>query len=98
MNGIDLQASVHNLSQMDRHQSETHRTPVVHQDQNADRALQEAVARMSMPVEADQAEGKDSDSRSKTKVFARRRRRRKRDEEESRGRAHGRGFFVDVDA
>jgi hypothetical protein len=99
MNGIDMQASVHNLSQMDRHQSEAHRTPVVHQEGNADRAMREAAARIDMPVEPDEAEGKNADSQGRSKVFVRRRRRRREEEEEERrGRAEGRGFFVDFDA
>ena len=51
MNGVNLQASMHNLSQMDRHQHEVHRAPVENQVQNADAEREQAARRVDMPVE-----------------------------------------------
>ncbi|MBD3315536.1 MAG: hypothetical protein GF344_07090 [Chitinivibrionales bacterium] len=98
MNSMDMQASVHNLSQLDRHQNEAHRMPVEHQDQNADKVLQENVAKMRMPVEADKAEGKKTDSKRKKKEFAHKRRKKKKKEKEERRMSGKGGFFVDTDA
>lgn len=61
MDSVNVNFSVNNIPQMDRHQSEIHRTPIVHQDQNARTAEKEADMRMTMPVEADEVENKNVD-------------------------------------
>jgi hypothetical protein len=65
MDSVNVNFSVNNLPQMDRHQSEIHRTPVVHQDQNARSAEDEAAMRLSMPVETDAVEKKNVDPDAK---------------------------------
>ena len=65
MNGLNFQASVSNLTQMDRYHQETHRTPVVNQEQNAQIAQDEAARRTMMPMQPDEAEGKKIDHRQR---------------------------------
>jgi hypothetical protein len=50
MNGLNFQASVSNLTQMDRHQHDAHRAPVENQEQNARQARDEAARRLVMTV------------------------------------------------
>ena len=61
MDSVNVNFSVNNLPQMDRLQSDIHRTPVVHQDQNARTAEEQADLRMKMPVEAEETENKNVD-------------------------------------
>jgi len=61
MDSVNVNFSVNNLPQMERNQSEVHRTPVVNQEQNARLAADEADARLAMPVEADAIEKKNID-------------------------------------
>ncbi|MBD3390427.1 MAG: hypothetical protein GF418_00290 [Chitinivibrionales bacterium] len=98
MDSMDLQASIHNLLQMDRHQEEVHRTPVAHQAQNAEIAREEEGRRTEMPNEPEQSEGKNVDSESRKRYHreAGRRKREQKKRRQSRGRAAGAGRFVDV--
>ncbi|MBN1759578.1 MAG: hypothetical protein JW863_14725 [Chitinispirillaceae bacterium] len=61
MDSVNVNFSVNNLPQMERNQSEVHRTPIVNQEQNARLAADEADARLAMPVEADAIEKKNID-------------------------------------
>ena len=61
MSEINMQISVTHLTQMDRHQNDTHRAPMVHQAQNAQMAEDETTRRMNMPVEPDSIEKKNID-------------------------------------
>jgi hypothetical protein len=61
MNGLNFQASVSNLTQMDRHQHDAHRAPVENQEQNAQRARDEAAQRLVMTVRVEEAAGKRID-------------------------------------
>ena len=67
MDSVNTNFSVNNLPQMDRLQSDVHRTPVVNQDQNARLAEHEAGVRLTMPVEADAVENKNVDPDDKKK-------------------------------
>jgi hypothetical protein len=67
MNAVNLQASVNNVTQMDKHQQDQSRTPLVHQDQNAAIARDDAEKRIRMPMEAEHAEGKKVDGRQEKK-------------------------------
>lgn len=58
MNEVNFQASVNNTVQMDRHQQDTARTPVVNQSQNAVIEQEEAEKRIQMPVQPDQVKEK----------------------------------------
>jgi hypothetical protein len=61
MNGLNFQASVSNLTQMDRYQQDAHRTPVVNQEQNAQAAQDEASQKTTKPMQPDEATGKRID-------------------------------------
>lgn len=100
MNNIDFHASLHNLTQMDRHQHDLTRLPLAHQEQNAEIARDDAAKRTDMPVEPDEAEGKNVDpedrrherrnSRRRSGAKERKKQRRKRD-------GGSTGYFVDID-
>jgi hypothetical protein len=65
MNGLNFQASVSNLTQMDRFQQDAHRTPVVNQEQNAQAAQDEASQKTLKPMQPDGVEGKRIDPRQR---------------------------------
>jgi hypothetical protein len=67
MNAVNLQASVNNVTQMDKFQQDQSRTPLVNQDQNALIAREEAEKRIRMPMETEHAEGKKVDRRQEKK-------------------------------
>jgi len=83
MSGMNVQISVTNLTQLDRHQSDSHRTPVTHQDQNAAMAQEVAHRRVAMPVEPDAADNKNIDPEDGKKDMGRQRRSRKKGQKES---------------
>jgi hypothetical protein len=101
MDGINLQASVNNLTQMDRHQQDLSRAPLVHQDQNAVIARDEAEKRIRMPVEPEYARGKKVDTRlRKNDRQERRKKQKKNNSDLSTGKTHstGSGDIVDIQA
>jgi hypothetical protein len=61
MNGLNFQASVSNLTQVDRFQQGSHRLPMVNQEQNAQIAQDEASKRVTIPLQPDKVEGKKID-------------------------------------
>jgi hypothetical protein len=65
MDDGDMRVSMSNLVQMDRHQTDVHRGPMVNQEQNADAARQEASRRLASPTEPDKSEGKTIDPKEK---------------------------------
>ena len=60
-NSVNVNLSVTNLTQMDRHQTDVHRAPVLNQEQNARMAQNAAEMRLAMPVEPDAVEKKNID-------------------------------------
>ncbi len=100
MNSMDLQASIHNLLQMDRHQEETHRMPVMNQAQNAEKAREEAAQRTETPQQPEQPEGKNVDSEARKRLQREAQRRKKEKEKKQRtrrrGSIDGAGRYVDV--
>jgi hypothetical protein len=62
---FNLNISVSTLPQVDRLQNDTHRLPVVHQQQNALSTQEEMIRRMSMPLEPDNIEKKNIDPEKK---------------------------------
>jgi hypothetical protein len=81
MDDGDMRVSMSNLVQMDRHQTDFHRAPMVNQEQNADAARQEAARRLASPSEPDKPEGKTIDPRDKREQE----RRKKRQSQEPEG-------------
>jgi hypothetical protein len=76
MTDANVQISMTNLTQMDRYQTDTHRGPMVNQEQNADAARHEAARRIAAPVEPDKVEGKKIDPEAKREEDARKKRKR----------------------
>jgi hypothetical protein len=102
MESINFRASMHNLTQADRHQEEVHRTPVVNQQRSEDMGADAALRRLGMPVEPEETDTKTVDPGHRGKVFMKRRRREKKEREKEdrrrRNRGEGSGRFVDIDA
>lgn len=80
MSNINLQASISNLSQMDRLQNDRHHNPVASQQQNADSAVEEAAKRLNMPSQTEKAEGKNVDPENRKKEKYKRRKKKKLEE------------------
>ncbi len=100
MDGMDMHASLHNLTQMDKVRQDQHQLPVAHQAQNAENEKNEAAARIDRPNEAEEAEGKIIDPKKRRDEERRRRRRQKKDElsrrqNHNKNRGQDRGRFVD---
>lgn len=76
MSNGNVQVSLTNLTQMDRYQTDTHRGPMVNQDQNAEAARQEAARRIMAPPQPDKAEGKKIDPEAKREEESRKKRKR----------------------
>jgi len=103
MSNVNVQVSLTNLTQMDRHQSDTHRAPMVNQEQNAEHSRMLAARRLVAPVEPDKVEGKKIDPEARREEDARKRRKRKSSDESEARRAmkrtmSGRGNMVDFEA
>ena len=98
MNGVDLQASFHNLSQMNKHQADGHTTPITNQEQNAEAAKEEAARRIDKPNEAEETEGKTIDPEKKKENNRQRRKKKKKDKRKQRKNPGSTGRFVDFSA
>ena len=61
MSEVNARISISNLVQMDRLQSDSHRGPMVQQEQNAETARQNMLRRLQAPVQPDTVEGKTVD-------------------------------------
>jgi hypothetical protein len=66
MSGVNVNVSVSNLPQIDRHQNDVHKNPVVNQDQNAKIANNEMTLKLTRPGEAESAQGKKKKLKKKT--------------------------------
>jgi hypothetical protein len=103
MSDGNVQLSLTNLTQMDRHQTDSHRAPVVNQVQNAELAREEAAQRLKSPAPPDQAEGKIIDPRAKREEEQRKKRKRRQQEQAENAAApppprNGSGRFIDFEA
>ena len=96
MNTMDLQSSIHNLSQMDRHQDEAHRVPAGDREQNAQIEREQAARRPEQANEPEQPEGKNVDSESRKRYQRELERRKRQKKRVRRGKVDGAGRFVDV--
>jgi hypothetical protein len=97
MDGLNLQASVSNLTQMDRFQHDAHRTPVVNQEQNAQTAQDEASRRIAIPVQPDGVEGKRIDPKQRKRDGnAKKQNRKKGETDRSNGPMKNSGGFLDI--
>jgi hypothetical protein len=99
MNTVNLQASVNNLSQVDRQQQYLHRTPIVNQEQNAEIAQEEAARRARMPVQLEQSEGKKIDPEDRRKESQRKGKKQQRNNDNRRPKPDSpHSAFIDVTA
>jgi hypothetical protein len=99
MDGVDFQASVTNLTQMDRHQQDTVRSPGINQEQNSQIAREEAGQKAIRPTQPDEAEGKKVDPKERRRNFDKRKERKKQGHSEGLpGKSTNSGFFLDVNA
>ncbi len=97
--GMDLSASMHNLTQMDRFQQDSHHTPIVHQEQNQEAAKEEAARRTDMPVQPDETEDKIVDPENRKEQQNRQRKRKKKKEKRKPQNTGGKtGHFIDFSA
>jgi hypothetical protein len=65
MSGVNVNVSVSNLPQIDRHQNDIHKNPAVNQDQNARIAHDEMSLKLTRPSEAESTQGKNVDPNQK---------------------------------
>ena len=100
MSGFNLISEI-NLTQMDRHQNEIHRNPVVNQEQNANIAKNETQQKLNKPTETDKPEKKSIDPKQKREEKQRKKRQKpdkknkKTDKNHYKGKS---GYFVDLEA
>jgi hypothetical protein len=103
MSGIDVHISVNNIPQMDRHQSDTHRAPIIQQVQNAEIARSQLDQRMRIPNQPDRPEGKIADPGERRRDAWRSRRKKrigekKEESGEKRPRGGDRGSIIEIEA
>jgi alkaline phosphatase len=103
MSSVNVNISVNNLPQLDRHQNDIHKNPIVNQDQNAKIANNEIAQRMNMPVEVDHSEGQVIDPKKKQIEEERKKnqKRARRDDQEKKKKHNSGGnggLIVDVEA
>lgn len=96
--GFNLRASVHQLTQVERQQQESHRSPVAHQDQTERASHDEWMHRSRMPVQPDGTEGRNVDPEHRKKVFFKKKKRRKKTRPRDRDQFDrgDEGLFVDL--
>lgn len=71
MSGANVNLSVSNLPQVDRHQNDIHKNPVVNQEQNAKIAINEISQKLTKPVETESTQRKNIDPNQKREESAR---------------------------
>jgi hypothetical protein len=84
MNSVNVNISVSNLPTVTQHQSDVHRVPMVHQEQNADLERDRFDRQMRAPKEAEGAEGKIVDPKERREEKRRSRKKREQQREEER--------------
>ncbi|MBN2036818.1 MAG: hypothetical protein JW768_08765 [Chitinispirillaceae bacterium] len=101
MSEVNVRISMANLTQMDRHQSEVHRSPIVHQEQNLEAHRNEAARRLMAPVEPEKTDGKtvDPDARREEEERKRKKKqRRKNQTDDTKTVIKDRGIVIDYRA
>jgi hypothetical protein len=99
----NVQLSMTNLTQMDRHQTDSHRAPVVNQAQNAEIVREQAEQKVRSPAPPDKSEGKTIDPNARREEEQRKRKKKKDAEKGEHGvplprPRSGSGRFVDFEA
>lgn len=104
MDGMNLQAVISNLTQIDRFAQDSTRTPVVNTAQNTQNARDQELQHTQMAVQPDQNNGNshiDPNDKRHEKHHAKKRtalRNRSNSSAVARSRSRDGGFFVDIDA
>ena len=103
MDGINLQAALNNLTQMDRLQQGAVRNPIVNQEINSAIARETSAQRVDMPVQPDQVEGKVIDPNDKKGEKQQQKKRKKAEtppanDQPKTPRSGDGGFLVDLTA
>ena len=102
MNSVNVNISVTNVPQFDRHQSDIHRNPIVNQQQNTQLAREDLAQRAHMAVQPDSVDNKVVDPNDKNKQQQDKRKKRKQQSAENKTRSLPRsrdsGGIVDLEA
>lgn len=98
VDGINFQASLNNLTQLDRLQQDSHHTPIVNQEQNAQAAKDAAAKRIDMPMQPDQAEEKTIDANARKNDQRRQKKKKNAAKTQSVNRGNDTGRFIDFNA
>ncbi len=99
MSSGDMQASVNNLTHTERIQQASHRLPIVHQEQNAEKVMKDARQRLQTAPEADVVEGKITDSKQGKGQNPKKKKRAKSATPKGKITKHNTdGLFIDCDA
>lgn len=77
MSGVNVNVSISNLPQMDRHQDDLHQSPVINQLQNTQIVKSEITQRLMKPVEPDRTNGKNVDTKNRIKIMEKNDKRKK---------------------
>jgi len=100
MSSVNVNLSVTNLPNIDRHQNDIHKNPIINQEQNAKIAHNELSRKLSMPVEAESTEGKKVDSSQRKDDLLKKKKSRKKNVtiNKVQEKRKDEGFILDVDA
>jgi hypothetical protein len=107
MGNGNVPVSLNNVTQMDKHQNDTHKNPIVNQEQNAQLENSRRMQRLNKPVAPEQLRGKNVDPDNKKEEDRKKKRRNKPNDTKMdssaikkvrhrRGR-HNEGYFVDLE-
>lgn len=100
MSGVNVHVSVNNLPQIDRHQNDMHKNPIVNQDQNSKIAQNELSKKLSIVVEAESTQGKTINKNLKKDDLLKKNKsnKKKAAEKTKEKNNNDEGFIVDVNA
>ncbi|MCL2689999.1 MAG: hypothetical protein FWE57_09180 [Chitinispirillia bacterium] len=96
MNSVNVNTSVVNLPTATYHQSEVHRTPMVHQQQNADIERDRFDRQMRAAQEAEESKGKIVDPKDRREEKKRNSKKREQELEEERKKAQEEDVLSDT--
>jgi hypothetical protein len=101
MDGVNVNVSVSNLPQIDRHQNDAHKNPIVNQDQNAKIANNEISLKLTRPGEVESTQGKNVDPNQKKDESAKKNKYKKKiikDIDKKEPKSNDEGYIVDFQA
>jgi hypothetical protein len=102
MSTVNVNYSITNLPQVDRHVNDSLKTPLVSHDQNTERAANDATRRTMMPVEVTQSEQQITDPRERKRMALKQGKRRSKDNSTTKDKNRqqknrNNGFFIDIE-